>query len=53
MMSASETTPSDNTGPDDDGLGKDGSIPNTDEGVAVGHTDESSFEPEEDEQAPN
>ncbi|MBY6412313.1 hypothetical protein HQ346_10350 [Rhodococcus sp. BP-252] len=37
---------------DDEGLGKDGSIPDTDEGVAVGHTSESSFEPEEDEQAP-
>jgi hypothetical protein len=36
----------------DEGLGKDGSIPDTDEGVAVGHTSESSFEPEEDEQAP-
>lgn len=41
-----------NTGPDDDGVGKDGTIPDTDDGVAVGHTEESSFEPEEDEQAP-
>lgn len=36
-----------------DGLGKDGSIPDTDDGVAVGHSEESSFEPEEDEQAPD
>jgi len=35
------------------GLGDDGTIPNTDDGVAVGVTDEkSTFEPEEDEQAP-
>lgn len=36
---------------DDDNLGDDGTIPNTEDGVAVGHTTESSFEPEEDEQA--
>nr|WP_296765340.1 hypothetical protein [Rhodococcus sp. (in: high G+C Gram-positive bacteria)] len=35
-----------------DKLGEDETIPNTDDGVAVGHTTESSFEPEEDEQAP-
>ncbi|MGA9872222.1 MAG: hypothetical protein WBQ44_13915 [Rhodococcus sp. (in: high G+C Gram-positive bacteria)] len=35
----------------DDNVGEDGSIPNTDDGVAVGHTEKSSFEPEEDEQA--
>jgi hypothetical protein len=33
-------------------LGEDGTIPNTKDGVAVGHSDKSSFEPEEDEQAP-
>lgn len=37
---------------DRDNLGEDGTIPNTDDGVAVGHTTSSSFEPEEDEQAP-
>ncbi|WP_019663404.1 MULTISPECIES: hypothetical protein [Nocardiaceae] len=50
-MSTSETPTDKNTGSGDDGLGKDGSIPDTDDGVAVGHTDQSSFEPEEDEQA--
>ncbi|WP_439593579.1 hypothetical protein [Microbacterium sp.] len=35
-----------------DGLGQDGTIPNAPDGVAAGHTGESStFEPEEDEQA--
>nr|WP_179275258.1 hypothetical protein [Rhodococcus sp. 06-1059B-a] len=48
-MSTSETPTDKNTG-SGDGLGKDGSIPDTDDGVAVGHTDQSSFEPEEDEQ---
>ncbi len=34
------------------GLGEDGTIPDTDDGVAVGHTGEhSTFEPEEDEGA--
>ncbi|MFC7431662.1 MULTISPECIES: hypothetical protein [unclassified Agrococcus] len=34
------------------GLGDDGTIPDTDDGVAVGHTGEhSTFEPEEDEGA--
>ncbi|WP_169914615.1 hypothetical protein [Rhodococcoides yunnanense] len=45
-------TPAGGTSSNDDGLGKDGTIPNTDDGVAVGHTSDSSFEPEEDEQAP-
>jgi len=36
------------------GLGKDGTIPNHPNGVAVGHTGEpSTFEPEEDEGAAN
>jgi hypothetical protein len=47
-MSTTDTPADKNT---DDGLGKDGSIPDTDDGVGVGHTDQSSFEPEEDEQA--
>lgn len=36
---------------EDKGLGEDGTIPDTEEGVGVGHTEKSSFEPEEDEQA--
>lgn len=36
-----------------DNVGADGTIPNSEDGVAVGHTGESSFEPEEDEQAPS
>jgi hypothetical protein len=43
--------PDDNGLGKDDGLGKEGTIPDSEDGVAVGHTDESSFEPEEDEQA--
>lgn len=36
------------------GLGEDGTIPNHPDGVAAGHTGEqSTFEPEEDEAAPN
>ncbi|GAA5035057.1 hypothetical protein ACFQRL_00175 [Microbacterium fluvii] len=36
------------------GLGKDGTIPNEPDGVAAGHTGEpSTFEPEEDEAAPD
>ncbi|MDJ0360515.1 hypothetical protein [Rhodococcus sp. H29-C3] len=31
-----------------DNLGKDNTIPNTEDGIAVGHSSESSFEPEED-----
>lgn len=45
------TPASDNTDSDEDAkLGEDGTIPNTEDGVAVGHTEKSSFEPEEDEQ---
>ena len=33
---------------DDGGLGDDNTIPDTDEGVAVGHSEDSTFEPEED-----
>ncbi|MCR2764289.1 hypothetical protein NQ152_12315 [Microbacterium sp. zg.B48] len=37
-----------------DGLGEDGTIPNSPDGVGVGVTGEpSTFEPEEDEQAPS
>lgn len=40
--------------PKPDGLGQDGTIPNHPGGVAAGHTGEvSTFEPEEDEAAPN
>ncbi|WP_186329562.1 hypothetical protein [Agrococcus jejuensis] len=36
-----------------DGVGEDGTIPNEPDGVAAGHTGEqSTFEPEEDAQAP-
>jgi hypothetical protein len=52
------STPDDTDRPDDEGtpkpggLGQDGTIPNDPEGVAAGHTGEqSTFEPEEDEQA--
>jgi hypothetical protein len=39
--------------PKPDGLGQDGTIPNEPDGVAAGHTGEmSTFEPEEDEAAP-
>ncbi|WP_338889481.1 hypothetical protein [Rhodococcus sovatensis] len=47
-----DTPASDSTGSDENAkLGEDGTIPNTEDGVAVGHTEKSSFEPEEDEQA--
>lgn len=51
-MSTSDAA-SNHGGSEGEGLGKEGTIPDSDDGVAVGHTDESSFEPEEDEQAPS
>jgi hypothetical protein len=46
----SDTTNRD-TGKDDDGLGKDGTIPESDDGIAVTLGEDSNFNPEEDEEA--
>ncbi|MDV7199476.1 hypothetical protein R4172_18190 [Rhodococcus kroppenstedtii] len=42
------TEPRHDNNDDDGGLGEDNTIPDTDEGVAVGHSEDSTFEPEED-----
>jgi hypothetical protein len=47
-----DDVPGGSDGSDGDGLGQDGTIPDNPNGVAAGHTGESStFEPEEDESA--
>lgn len=51
-VSPARTGQSDQGVPKQGGLGQDGTIPNDPDGVAAGHTGEqSTFEPEEDEQA--
>jgi len=44
-------TGSTNTGTTDDGLGKDGTIPDSDDGIAVTLGEDSNFNPEEDEES--
>jgi len=47
----SDTSNRDTSNTNDDGLGKDGTIPDSDDGIAVTLGDDSNFNPEEDEES--